>query len=138
MFYSVVSGSIKPNLVCNCTFPISLKSNGIPFVATNTLPIGDLNKDYIKIVRPYLLYFPRNKSSKSIMVESDRFAVVNDTASPIMVTQIYLDFFYRFIELFECRRGDLHMAANRNFALLPRNRTSIAAWIKTPFQRKSE
>ena len=34
--------------------------------------IEDVNEDCVKISRPYLLYLPRNKLSKSVTVEPDR------------------------------------------------------------------
>ena len=39
-------------------------------------------EDLVKIWRPYHLYFPRYKPSKSITVESGQFTVLNDSASP--------------------------------------------------------
>ena len=56
----------------------------------------------------YLLYFSRNKPSKSVTVGSSRFIVLNDSARPKIVIQIYLHFFPIFLknlELFECRRS---------------------------------
>ena len=55
--------------------------------------IEDFNEDCVKISRPYLLYFPRNKLSKSVTVGS----------------------VLKVLELFECRRGDPYITANRNF-----------------------
>ena len=55
--------------------------------------IKDLNKDCAKMLRPYLLNFPRNDSSKSIIVAAGRFIVLNDSASPKMVKKINLIFF---------------------------------------------
>ena len=40
----------------------------------------------------YLLLFPRNKPSKSVTVGSDRFIVLNDSASPKMVMKMYFNF----------------------------------------------
>ena len=79
--------------------------------------IQDLNEDCVKMLCPYLLYFPRNKASKSVTVGSGRFIVLNNSASPKMV-EIYFNFFLFFLkilELFGCRRGDPYMTANRNF-----------------------
>ena len=69
--------------------------------------IEDLNEDCVKISGPYLLYFLRNKPSKSVTFGPSR-------------KEIELSFnFFRFIlkvsELSECRRGYLYMTANRNF-----------------------
>ena len=55
---------------------IDSKSNCI------TAQIQELIEDYVKISRPYLLHFPRNKPSKSVTVgtgrvESDRLIVLN-------------------------------------------------------------
>ena len=36
--------------------------------------IEDSNEDCVKIQRPYLLYFPRYKPSKSVTVEPGRFS----------------------------------------------------------------
>ena len=49
--------------------------------------IEDMNKDYVKIPGPYFVYFPRKKPLKSVTVGpgrvgSDRFIVLNDSASP--------------------------------------------------------
>ena len=65
----------------------------------------------------------RKTISKGITVGSDRvvpgrFNVLNDSASPKMVIEMYFIFFRFFekvLELFECRRGDPYMTANRNF-----------------------
>ena len=57
-----------------------------------TAQIKDLNKDCVKISLPYLSYFPRNKPSKSVTVESGRFIILNYSASPKMVIQIYFNF----------------------------------------------
>ena len=46
-----------------------------------------------------------------------RFIVLNDSASPKLVIRIYSNFF-KVLELFECRRGDPFMIANRNFVEL--------------------
>ena len=43
---------------------------------------------------------------------------MNDSASPKIVIQIYVNFFQFFLkvlELFECRRGDSYMTANGNY-----------------------
>ena len=51
--------------------------------------IEDLNRYCLKISRPYLSYF----HTKSNTVGPDRFIVLNDSADPKMVTQIYFNFF---------------------------------------------
>jgi len=67
-----------------------------------TAQIEDLNEDCVKISRSYLLYFPRDKPSKSVTDRPDRFIILNDRASPEMVIKIYLHFFP-------------YMTDNRNF-----------------------
>ena len=57
----------------------------------------------------------RQRALRSGQVRSGRFIILNDSASPKMVTQIYLHFFYRFLEVFECLRGDPYMTAENNF-----------------------
>ena len=71
-----------------------------------------------KFYDPYLLYLPRNKPSKSITVWPGLFILLNDSICPKMVIKVYFNFFRFFkkiLELFECRRGDSYMSANRNF-----------------------
>ena len=73
-----------------------------------------MNKGSVKISRFYLQHFMRYKPSKSVTVGSGRFIVLNDSDNP----KIYFNFFQfllKVLELFECRRGDLYMTANRNF-----------------------
>ena len=53
------------------------------------------------------------------------FIVLNDSANPKMGIKMYFNFFpipifLKVLELFECRRGDQHMTANRNFVRLTR------------------
>ena len=55
--------------------------------------IEDFNKDCFQISGSYLTYSPRNKPPKSVIVESCRFIVLNDSASPKMVIKIYFNFF---------------------------------------------
>ena len=79
--------------------------------------IEDLNEDFVKILRPCLLYFPRNKPTKSVMVGLGRFIVLNDSASPKMAIQIYLNisrFLLMVLELLECRRGNPYVTVNKN------------------------
>ena len=47
--------------------------------------IEDMNIDFVTILRSYLLYFPRNKHSKSVTVGSGKYIDLNDSASPKMV-----------------------------------------------------
>ena len=42
--------------------------------------------------RPFLLYFLRNNSSKSVTVGLGRFIVLNDSASPKIVLKMYFNF----------------------------------------------
>ena len=86
--------------------------------------IGVLSKDCIKISRPYLINFPKNKSSKNVTVGSGQFIVLKDSASPKMVIHIYL-YFSDFCKKETKKRkkpfkspikkGNLNMTANRNF-----------------------
>ena len=50
--------------------------------------IEELNEDFIIFCMPYLLYLPRNKSSKSVTV-GPGLVVPNDSASPEIVIQIF-------------------------------------------------
>ena len=50
--------------------------------------IEDLNEGCVKILRPYHLYFMRNKPSKKVTVRSGRFIVLNDSASLKMVIKL--------------------------------------------------
>ena len=54
--------------------------------------IGDMYEDCVKMSRPYLSYFPKNKPWNSVTIGPGRFIVLNDSASPKMVIQIYLNF----------------------------------------------
>ena len=63
--------------------------------------IKDLNKDCVKILFPHLLCFPNNKPTKSVTIGlgrigSDRFNVLNDSASHKMIMKMY----YYFIQGF--------------------------------------
>ena len=49
--------------------------------------IEDFNEELVNISRPYLLYFPSNKQSKSVTVGS------GDSASPNMVIKLCFNFF---------------------------------------------
>ena len=55
--------------------------------------IETLNEDCVNILRPYLLYFPKNKPSQSVMVGRGRFIVLYDSASPEIVIKMYLNCF---------------------------------------------
>ena len=58
------------------------------------------------------------------MVGPGQFIVLNYLASPKMVIKMYLHFFPIFLkvlELFECRRGDPYMTANRNIVRFARS-----------------
>ena len=69
-------------------------------------------EDRVKLSRLYLLYFPKNKSSKSVIVRPGRFIV---SASPKMVIKLYFNFFLfslKVLELSEYRRGNPYMTAN--------------------------
>ena len=49
---------------------------------------------------------------------SGQFIVLKHSANPELVIKIYFNFFpifFKVLELFECRRNDLNMTANRNF-----------------------
>ena len=79
--------------------------------------VENLNENCVKISRSYLLYYPRNKPSKSIIAGPDWFIVLNDSASLKMVIKMYfnfLRFFLKVLKLSECRRGDLYMTTNGN------------------------
>ena len=82
--------------------------------------IEDLNENCVIISRLfYLLYFPRNRPSKSVTIGPCRFIILNDSASPKMVINIYLKnyrCFSKVLELFECRRGNLYITANSRAA----------------------
>ena len=63
--------------------------------------IKDLNKDCVNILFPHLLCFPNNKPTKSVTIGlgrigSDRFNVLNDSASHKMIMKMY----YYFIQGF--------------------------------------
>ena len=60
----------------------------------------------------YILEFPRNKPSKTVMVGPGQFIVLNDSASPKMFMKF---FFSKVSKMFECPRGDSHITADRNF-----------------------
>ena len=62
----------------------------------------------------YLLYFPKKNRQRALPVGPGRFIVLNDSASPKMIIKMYLIFF-KVLKLFECRRGDPYMTANKNF-----------------------
>ena len=63
----------------------------------------DMNKGRVKILLLYLIYYRRYRPSKSVTVGTGRFIVLNDSASTNMVTKMYLNFFLKDLELFECR-----------------------------------
>ena len=63
------------------------------YIAEKRIVSKLLNKDCVKISLPYLLYFPRNKLSKSVADEMSWFIVLNYSASPKMVKIIYFNFF---------------------------------------------
>ena len=76
--------------------------------------IKDLNKDCVKIPRPYFSYFPRNKPSKRVIVGSGQFLILNNSARPEMVIKmsiVFLQFFLKVLKLFECPRGDTYITA---------------------------
>ena len=50
------------------------------------------HEDCVKISRPCLSYFARNKPSNSDMVGLGQFIVLNDSASPKMVIKLYFNF----------------------------------------------
>ena len=55
------------------------------------------------IWRLYLLYFPRNRPSKSVTIGQGRFIVLNDSASPKRVVKIHFNFFRLFFKkLYSC------------------------------------
>ena len=59
-----------------------------------------LNEDCVKISRPYILYFPRNKPSKNATARSDRFIVLIYSASHNghkIVFKFFPNFFKGFI-----------------------------------------
>ena len=58
--------------------------------------IEDLNEDCFKTPCSYLLYFPRNKPYKNVIVGSGRFIVLHDSASP----KIVIKMFFKIFELF--------------------------------------
>ena len=70
--------------------------------------IKDLNGECVKFWCPYILYFYRNKPSKSVKVRSDRaglglpgrFIVLNNSAIPKMVLKLYSNCF-RFLNVVE-------------------------------------
>ena len=51
--------------------------------------VEDLSENCVKISRPYILYFPINKPSKSVTFGPGRFIILNDSSSPKIVIQIY-------------------------------------------------
>ena len=84
--------------------------------------IKDWNEDCVKISAAYLLYFLRNKSSNSVTDGSGRAGlsrsiVLNDSTGPKMVIKLYFNFsyFFKVLELTECRLGDPYMTGNKNF-----------------------
>ena len=50
-------------------------------------------------------------------VTSGRAIVLNDSAIPKIIRKNYFNFsrFYKVLQQFECRQGNLYMTANRNF-----------------------
>ena len=93
-----------------------------------------------EISRPHLLYFPGNKPSKSVTIETGRFIVLNDSASLRMVVKIhskFLRFLLKVLELFEYRRGDPYITANRNFVCFAsRNQTLLYSSTKVVAYRR--
>ena len=68
--------------------------------------IEDMNKDFVNISRPYLSYFPRNKSSKSFTVGPGQFTVLNDSASAKMIIKMdfnFFQFYFKILDLYSCR-----------------------------------
>ena len=90
--------------------------------------IEDLNEGCVKISRPYISYFPRNKPSKRVTVGPDRFIVLNSSFHSLkMVIKNVSQFFQIFLkvlELFECHRGDRYIIGT-SFASLTRNYKKI-------------
>ena len=72
----------------------------------------DLNEDCIQISLLCLVYFPGNKPSKSVTVHRfKRFSSLK------IVINMYFNFFrllVKVLELFECRRGNPYITANRD------------------------
>ena len=76
----------------NAQFPNYQKYRSYILIAQ----IEDLDKDCVKISRPYLLNFSRNKPSKSVMVGPGRVGSgraglvprLNDSASPKMIIKM--------------------------------------------------
>ena len=62
----------------------------------------DLNEGCVKLSRLFLLNFPSNRPSKSVTVGKGPVIVLNDSANPRMVINIYFNFsdFFKVLELF--------------------------------------
>ena len=75
--------------------------------------VKDLNECCAKIARTYILYFPRNKPSKSVAVGSGRSIALKYSASPKIVIGFRF-FLVDVLERFESRRGVPYTTANRN------------------------
>ena len=70
-----------------------------------------MNEDCIEISLFYLLYFLKNKPSKSIMVASGRYIVLNDSAHAKMVMKmdlIFYDFFKGFKDVWMSSRWPIY------------------------------
>ena len=83
----------------------------------HNLKLSKISISNVKISRLYHLHSPWNKLSKSVTVGSGQFIISNISASLKIVIQIcfhFFKFFLKVLELFECRRGDPYMTANRN------------------------
>ena len=91
-----------------------------------------MNEDCVeKNLNPYLLYFPKNKLSKSVTVGSGRTgsgrAGSGRAGSSLQMIQLVLKFlelyfnfsaFLKVLKLFECWWGDPYMTANKKFIRL--------------------
>ena len=89
-----------------------------------------MNEDWVKIPRPYLVYFLRNKLSNNVTSQfgSCRFIVLVERT----MVQLVLKWSYKFIsifltvlELLECRRSDPYMIANRNLVRFRNSRIFV-------------
>ena len=79
-------------------------------------PNWRLERRLCQISRPYLLYFSRNKPSKSVTVwPVHRFKWFSQSCGYKTLFQFFFRFVFKVLELFECSRGDPYMTANRNF-----------------------
>ena len=83
--------------------------------------IEDLNESFVQISLFDLLYFPRNKTVR------DRYSRVGSGWFGLVLKWIY-KLVYKVLELFECRRDDPHINANRNFAVFTRYKLAAQYW----------